>query len=92
MLELGGVCRVKSAEHHGLHGLEAGQGGVRRAAVLGYGVADIAIRHLFDAGDDIAHLARAEGFHGEFFRREDADLLHRLRCAIRHHADFQALF
>ena len=90
-LELGGIGREQAAEHHRHAGLEAGQHLGRGLAVVGDGVADLAVGDGLDAGDDEADLARAELGHVGRLGREDADLVEVVGRADRHHADAQAL-
>ena len=91
LLVIGGVGREQAAEHHRLHRLEAGQRRGGRAALLGDGVADLAIGDGLDAGGDEADLAGAELVGTATpFGREDADALDLCDGAGRHHADLLA--
>ena len=58
MLEIAVIDREDAAEHHRQAGLEAGQRFRRTVAVVGDGVADLAVRHRLDAGGDEADLRR----------------------------------
>ena len=72
--ELVPVDRVQAAEHHGLRvlvALERLEGG---PASLGDGLADPGLAHVLDAGDEVAHLARAELVHLDRRGGPDADL------------------
>ncbi len=90
-LELGGIGGEQAAEHHRHRGLEARQHLGRGLAVVGDGVADLAVGDGLDAGDDEADLARAELGHVGRLGREDADLVEVVGCRRRHHADAHAL-
>ena len=90
LLEIVGVDRIQAAPHHRHRRLEAGQrlgGGV---AVVGDGVADVAVGDGLDGGGDEADLAGPEIVHRHHLRREHADLLDRVHCAGGHHADLLA--
>ncbi len=86
LLEFRRVGREEAAEHHRHAGLEARQGG-GGPALLGDGVADLAIGHFLDAGGDEADLAGAQRRQLLMLGREDADLVHLMGRAGRHHAD-----
>ena len=58
--ELVGVDREEAAEHHRLDLAVAGQRLRRRAALRGQRVAHAQQRDVLDAGDQVAHLARAQ--------------------------------
>ena len=89
-LELGGIGGEETAEHHRHAGLEAGQHLGRGLAIVGDGVAHLAVGDGLDAGDDEAYFARAQLRHVGGFRREDSDLVEIVRRGGRHHADLQA--
>ena len=91
LLELRGVGREQAAEHHRHRGLEAGQHVGRGLAVVGDGVADLAVGDGLDAGDDEADLARPQLGHVLGLGREHADLVEVVRGGRRHHADAHAL-
>src|SRR5439155_386791 len=84
-------CRVEAAEHHGLHGEEAGER--RGGGPLGVGdrVADLGVAHLLDGRHEDADLARAERGDLDRARREHADPRHEELLPGRHHADAPAL-
>jgi hypothetical protein len=56
-------------------------------AVVGDGVADLAVRHGLDGGGDVADLAGAEVVRGHHLGGEHADLLDAVHGAGGHHAD-----
>ena len=91
LLELGGVGREQAAEHHRHRGLEARQHLGRGLAVVGDGVAHLAVGDGLDAGDDEADLARPQLGHVLGLGREHADLVEIVGGGGRHHADAQAL-
>ena len=90
-LELGGIGREQAAEHHRHRGLEAGQHLGRGLAIVGDGVAHLAVGDGLDAGDDEADLARAQLGHVLGLGREHAHLVEIVGGGGRHHADAQAL-
>jgi hypothetical protein len=90
VFELGRIHRVQPAEHDRHTRLETGKRRVAGFAIVGDGVADLAVRHLLDAGDDKAHFARPQRLDIVFLRVKNADLFDLLHCAGRHHADFHA--
>ncbi len=87
VLEVGGVDREQAAEDHRLGGLEAGQRLGGALALGGDGVADAGVADLLDRGGEEADLAGAEFVHGLHAGAEDADAVHRVERARRHHAD-----
>ena len=85
-----GVGRVEAREDHRLHLVEAGEGGLRGAPLLGDGVADLAVSDLLDSGDHPADHAGRQLVRGPALGREDADLLDRVGRHVRHQADLRA--
>ena len=91
ILELGGVDREQSAEHHRDGRAEAGQRLAHRLAVVGDGVADAGVGHFLDRGGEEADLAGAELLDVHHLRREHADAVDLVGGAGAHHADALAL-
>ena len=91
ILELGGVDREQSAEHHRNGRAEAGQRLAHRLAVVGDGVADAGVGHFLDRGGEEADLAGAELLGVHHLRREHADAVDLVGGAGAHHADALAL-
>ena len=91
ILELAGIDREQAAEHHRLRRLEAGEGGRRRALLLGDGVAHAGVRHLPDRGGEEADLARPEPVAHLLLGAEDADAIDLIRAAGQHQPDALAL-
>ena len=91
-LEIVGVDRKQSAEHHRDRRLEAGQHLRHRLAVVGDGVADAGVGDFLDRRGDKTDLAGAEFVGWRQLRREEADALDIVSGVGAHHADALALF
>ena len=91
ILELRGIDRKQSAEHHRDRGAEARQHLGHRLAVVGDGVADARVGHFLDRGGHEADLAGAELVRRDQLRREHADAVHVVGRIGAHHADAVAL-
>src|ERR1043165_5698233 len=76
MLEVAGVDRIKTAEHHRMDFLKTGQWLSRGVAQIGDGVADLDVRGALDVRDEITDIAGLEPFLRQHFRREDSDFLY----------------
>ena len=84
--EIVGIGRKQAAEDHRLAGFEAGQRLRGGAPVLGDGIADAGLGHLFDAGGKEADLARAQGLDRLGLGHKGADPLDGVHRAGGHHA------
>ena len=92
VLEIGVVHGEEAAEHHGLRGLETGEGFFAGLLFVGDGVADAGVADLFDARRQEAELPRAEFIDGQHAGAEDADAVDGVHRLGGHHADAVALF
>ena len=89
--ELVGLDREETAEHHRLDLAVAGQRLDGRARLGGERVAHAQLRHVLDARDQVADLARVQHLHRDHVRAEEADLVHLGLGAGLHRADGLAL-
>jgi hypothetical protein len=90
-LEVVGVGREETAEHHGNRRLEARQHLGHRLPVVGDGVADAGVGDFLDRGGDEADLAGAKLVDLRHLRCEEADAFDVIGRARAHHADPAAL-
>ena len=73
IFEVGRIYGKEAAEHDRLHRLEPRQRRVAGDPLVGHGIADAGVGHLFDGGGEEADLARAELFEHFLLGTEDAD-------------------
>ena len=83
--------RKQAREHHRHGRLEAGQRPRRGPAVVGQGVAHLAVGDVLDAGGHEPDLAGAKRLDHLGLGREDADALGLVHRAGRHHLELHAL-
>ena len=75
ILEVGGIDREQTAEHHRLRRLEARQRLGRRVLLVRHRVADARVGHFLDRGGEEADLAGAQLRQHLLLGPEDADAL-----------------
>ncbi len=91
VLEIGGVDREQSAEHHRDRRAETGQRRVHRIAFVGDGVADARIGNFLDRGGEHADLAGAKLVDRRELGLEHADAVDLVMRGDADHADALAL-
>ena len=91
-LEIGGIDRKQSAEHHRDRRAETGQRRGHRLALVGDGVADAGVGDFLDRGGEKADLAGPELVELDALGREHADAVDLVGGVGAHHADALAFF
>ena len=81
------ISRKNRAENDRHRGLESFERRLARLFVIGYGIADVAVTHTFDAGGYKPDLTGAESFDVGHLGRKDTDFFHQIDSVVGHHAD-----
>ena len=87
-----GVDGEEATEDHGDGGAESRQRNLGRPPIFGQCIANLAVGNGFNAGSDIANLARPKLARLNALRSEDPNAVDLMDGAGRHHPDFHVLF